>query len=270
MSLKKLIYCLITSLGLFAMLSGKSDSKALGDTLSMPIEQTNAFIRQSAMPELGKGRLARILTRYYNDGLGGAEQWDQISSLKLNGTLKLEEGVFELNTYQKKPDLIKMMIRGNRSHQVLVYDGTNAWKKTTGNKTEVEPMKESEARRFKHTSFFGGHLLYPYARGKEIEYVDTVPTEGYICHQIRVTLDSGYRVDYFIDIRTYLQRKAVHIDLRSGIVNSILFKSYVRELGMPIAKEVENFENEEWVSSLTLHDYKVNSGVMPWMFKMNY
>ena len=85
-----------------------------------------------------------------------------------------------------------------------------------------------------------------------------------------MTLDSGYQVDYFIDIRTYLQRKAVHIDLRSGIVNSILFKSYVRELGMPIAKEVENFENEEWVSSLTLHDYKVNSGVMPWMFKMNY
>ena len=94
MTFKRSIFHPITSLGLFATFSGGSDSKALGDTLSMPIEQTNAFIRQSAMPELGKGRLARILTRYYNDGLGGAEQWDQISSLKLNGTLKLEEGVF--------------------------------------------------------------------------------------------------------------------------------------------------------------------------------
>ena len=97
-----------------------------------------------------------------------------------------------------------------------------------------------------------------------------MPTEGYICHQIRVTLDSGYQVDYFIDVRTYLQRKAVHLDLRSGLVNSIVYKNYVRELGMPIAKEVESFENGEWVSSLTLNNFKVNSGVMPWMFKINH
>ena len=135
MTLKRSIFCLITLLGLFATLSGESDSKALGDTLTMPTEQTNVIIQQSSMPDLGKGRLARILTRYYNDGLGGAEQWDQISSLKIDGTLKLEEGVLELNAYQKKPDLIKMMIRDNLSHQVLVYDGTNAWKKITGSKT---------------------------------------------------------------------------------------------------------------------------------------
>ena len=164
MTLKRSIFCLITSLGLFATLSGESDSKALGDTLSMPTEQTNAIIQHSPMPDLGKGRLARILTSYHNDGLGGAEQWDQISSLKLNGALKLEEGVFELNTYQKKPDLIKMMIRDNRSHQVLAYDGTDARKKIAGNKTERASMKESVARRFKHRAPLGSHLPCPYAR----------------------------------------------------------------------------------------------------------
>ena len=259
----------MTLFGLFATLSGEGDSKALGDTLTVPTEQINS-IMQSPMPDLGKGRLARILTRYYNDGLGGAEQWNQIASLKLKGKLKLKEGVYELNIYQKKPDLIKMIIRDNWSHQELVHDGTNAWKKINGSKIEPEPMKESEARRFKHSSLLGSHLLYPYVRGKEIEYLDTVPTEGYICHQIRVTLVSGYQVDYFIDIRTYLLRKAVHLDLHSGLVNSIVFKNYVRELGMPIAKEVESFENGEWVSSLTLNSSKVNSGVMPWMFKMNH
>ena len=91
-------------------------------------------------------------------------------------------------------------------------------------------MAESEARRFKHSSLLGSHLLYPYARGKEIEYVDTVPTEGYICHQIRVTLDSGYQVDYFIDVRTYLQRKAVHLDLRSGLVVA----SYIRIMSVSL------------------------------------
>ena len=269
MRFKRSIYCLITSLGLCATLTSESELKAMGDTLSMPTEQIN-YIMQSPMPDVGKGRLARILTRYYNDCLGGAEQWDQISSLKLNGTLKLKEGAYELIIYQKKPDLIKMIIRDNWSHQELAHDGTNAWKKINGSKIEPELMKESEARRFKHSSLLGSHLLYPYARGKEIEYLDTVPTEGYICHQIRVTLDSGYQVDYFIDIRTYLQRKAVHLDLRSGLVNSIVFKNYIREFGMPIAKEIESFENGEWVSSLTLNGFKVNLGVMPWMFKMNH
>ena len=54
------------------------------------------------------------------------------------------------------------------------YD-TNAWKKINGSKIEPEPMKESEARRFKHSSLLGSHLLYPYVR-EEIEYLDTVPT----------------------------------------------------------------------------------------------
>jgi hypothetical protein len=81
------------------------------------------------MPELGEGRLAKILTRYYIKGLGGAEKWDQISSLKVSGRLKMEGGEFEVNAYQKKPDFMKMTIRGNRSDFVLAFDGTTAWQK---------------------------------------------------------------------------------------------------------------------------------------------
>ena len=78
MSITRSATCLLCSLGLLTTLSGESDSISLGDTLSMPADQINTVMRQSAMPDLGKGRLARILTRYYNEGLGGAENWDQI------------------------------------------------------------------------------------------------------------------------------------------------------------------------------------------------
>ena len=94
---------LLCSLGFFVTLLGESDSISLGNTLSMPTDQINTIMRQSAMPDLGEGRLSRILTRYYNESLGGAEKWDEISSLQVSGTIALATGEFELTVYQKKP-----------------------------------------------------------------------------------------------------------------------------------------------------------------------
>ena len=81
-------------------------------------------------------------------------------------------------------------------------------------------------------------------------------------------LSNEYQVDYFIDIRIYQMLKSVHTDLRSGLVSEVVYKDYVRGSGMLIAKQIDNYENGEWVSSLTTNDFKVNSGLMPWMFEM--
>tara|TARA_E500000178_G_scaffold192611_1_gene190596 strand:+ start:468 stop:1280 length:813 start_codon:yes stop_codon:yes gene_type:complete len=259
---------LLCSLGFFVTLLGESDSISLGNTLSMPTDQINTIMRQSAMPDLGEGRLSRILTRYYNESLGGAEKWDEISSLQVSGIIALATGEFELTVYQKKPDRFRMRVRHNQRDLEMGFDGVTAWQRMPGRDTEPELMGEAEARRFIHGAQFGSFLLYPYANGKEIQYVDSVPIEGNLCHLIRVTLSSEYQVDYFIDIRKYQLLKSVHTDFRSGLVSSVFYKDYVRESGMLIAKQIENFENGEWVSSLTTNDLKVNSGLMPWMFEM--
>lgn len=268
MSFNRQILYLVGALFMCHMLSGADDRDAGGETLQMPEGQMTNLLRQTPMPDLGQGRLAKILTRYYGEGLGGAENWNQISSLKVAGTLKLESGEYELNAYQKKPNLIKMTIRGNQRDLVLAYDGETAWQQLPGRDTQPEVMGADEARRFVHSAHFGNHLLYPFGAGKKIEYIDTVPAEGNICHQIRVTLDTDYQVDYFIDIRSYLEIRVVNTDLRNQSTSSVVYKDYIREYGMPIAKQVESFENGEWVSSLKLDEVKVNSGVIPWMFKM--
>lgn len=251
-----------------AIALGAEPVEATGDTLERPADQVTGLLRRTPMPDLGKGRLAKIMTRYYREGLGGAENWDKISSLKVSGTLKLKDGEFELNAYQKKPDQIKMILRGNQRDLVLGYDGKTAWQKLPGRDSKPQPMPEEEARRFIHSAHFGNHLLYPYAADKTIQYIDTVPVEGAICHQIRVTLDTGYQVDYFIDIRSYLEIKVINTDLRNDKTNTIVYNDYIREFGMPIAKQVESYENGEWASTLTLDKVQINSGVMPWMFKM--
>lgn len=261
-----LIFSLI--LGSCLSVFGEAPAAPSSERLELPADEITVILRQTPMPDLGQGRLAKILSRYYQEGLGGAENWAKISSLKVSGTLKLDEEEFEVNAYQKKPDLIKMTIRGNQRDLVLAHDGTTAWQRLPGRDTKAGPMPDEEARRFTHSAHFGNHLLYPFAEGKEVEYVDTVPVEGTICHQIRVTLSTDYQVDYFIDIRTYLEVKVLNTDLRDATTKSVVFRDYIREFGMPVAKQIESYENGGWVSSLILNEVQVNSGVMPWMFKM--
>lgn len=258
----------IYSLLVFLFCSGLFASEE-GKVLNIAPDKLNVNLRNTAMPELGETRIEKILKRYYEQGLGGAENWEKVVSLNLIGKMETEGGELALNAYQKKPDQVKMTLapESGQGSLTLAYDGEVAWKQT-GRQGQPERMTEAEARRFIHSARFGNYLLYPYAEGKRIRLIDTVPVEGAICHQIRVNLDSEYQVDYYIDIRSYLEVKVVNTDLRSGSENSIIYMDYSRESGMPVAKKVKNMENGEWVSTLLVEEVKVNSGVMPWMFHM--
>lgn len=251
----------LSLVGLFAQ------PAAAGDLLPRPGTLTSA-LREVAMPELGESRTGKLLSRYYSEGLGGPERWAQLESLKMKGTMELDTGRFELRAYQKKPNLMKLALHHTENQTTigLGYDGSVAWEDPPGQ--EARPMDAESARRFSHSAIFGSYLLFPYAEGKTIEFIDTVPVEGAICHHFRVTLESEFQIDYFLDIRTFLEVKVVNTDLRTGATNYILYKDYERESGWPIAKVVESYESGEWVSTLRLEDVRFNTGVMPWMFQM--
>jgi len=254
-------------LGLALLISSFSAKVEPATTLEATREEQAATLRQTAMPEMGVDRLGAILTRYYNEGFGGADNWEKIVSLCISGRLTVEAGEFEFNSFQKKPYYIKMTIHGPRGAWQAGYDGNVAWQAQAPATTGLE-MDAAQARRFIHSAYFGNHLVYPYALGKQIEYLDTVPVDGVICHQIRVTLETGFQVDYFVDIRTYLECKTIMTDLRTGEVSVTLLKNYFRESGIPVARKMVRSENGVWVSTFELDKIAVNSGVMPWMFKM--
>jgi hypothetical protein len=233
-------------------------------------DQMNTVVRQTAMPELDDTRLGKILERYYSQGLGGSENWSKIESVRSFGTLRLKDNLHELAAYQKKPSFMKMVIRGvnGRGELTLGYNGARAWKLYPKLKGKGVEMEAAEARLFIHTAGFGNHLLYPYQAGKSVAYVDTVPLEGNICHQVRVTLETDFQVDYFIDIRTFLELKVVSLDLQTQATNTIIYRDHIRVSGIPISRTVISYDDGEWSSELTIKEVKVNSGVMPWMFEM--
>ena len=240
------------------------------NVLSLPAGEMSASVQKAPMPELGESRIGQILNRYYRKGLGGPENWGKILSLKLSGTLKTQQGALQLKVFRKKPEFIKTILFDDsaQTSRIRGYDGKLAWQQKAGADTP-EVMAGAEARRFIHRAPFGSYLLYPFAEGKRIRLIDTVPVEGKICHQVRVELDTGYRVDYFIDIRSYLEIQVVHSDQLNSTLSSVIYKDYARASGIPVAKKVKRFEQGEWVSTLKIHEVKVNSGMMPWMFHMS-
>ena len=239
------------------------------ETLKPLGEQSELILRQTAMPVLDETHLGRILTRHYNQGLGGPESWRKIESSRVTGSLNVDGRELEMAAYQKKPNLIKIILVSENGSLMLGYDGEQAWRHLPNTKDEsAAPMAVEEARRFIHVALFGNYLLYPYRLGKTNSFIDTVPVNGNICHQIRVTLETDFQIDYYIDIRTYLETKVVHFDVKNKTTKSTVFSDYRWEAGMPVAQKVVSYENGELVSRLDIEEVQINTGVMPWMFKI--
>lgn len=240
---------------------------AAAELLPQPAQLTSS-LRQTAMPELGDSKVEKILSRYYNDGLGGAENWAKLESVKLVGEVSNGGEVFELTAYLKKPNLIKLSIRRPENQLILVrcYDGATAWRELPEQAAELMP--EDKARYFGHSAVFGSYLLFPYEEGKTIEFIETVPVEGEICHHLRVTLDTGYQVHYYLDIRSFLEVKVTNTDLHNDTSNSNIYREHSHESGWPVVTHSESYENGESVGTLRIEKISVNAGVMPWMFEM--
>ena len=244
------------------------DGRETTEYLGPPPDGLTRAVRETAMPRLENSHIGKILRRYYEEGLGGAASWKQVESLRVRGTMKIGSNKFDFMALQKKPHYLKIRIHNRQRDLLLGYDGETAWQMERWKGESAKPMPDEKARRFRHSARFGNHLLYPYAEGKRIEYVDTVPVDGAICHKLRVELPTGYEVHYFIDVRSYLEVRVQHRDHRTGETFGMKYADYVRKGGMPVAKEVESFEAGEWTSTLTLSEIKMNTGLMPWMFHM--
>ena len=241
-----------------------------GEVLKLPEGQMlSESIRTQAMPDTGESRIGKILKRFYEKGLGGSENWASIISMRSSGTITLETGeTIAMEAYQRKPDRTKIILRGKGFGSVILsYDGKLAWKQPPGTAPST-PMDAEESRRFIHSSQFGNYLLYPFAEGKKIEYIETIPIDQTVCHKVRVHLDTGYQVDYYIDVSNYHELRVDNLDLQSGLLNSVRYYDYAVVSGMPMAMRVENLELGKLLSVLELSDFKVNIGIMPWMFEM--
>ena len=223
--------------------------------------------REVAMPELGNSNLENILSRYYKLGLGGTEAWERISSMRLKGNLLIGSESYKLLCYQRKPDLLKMILKGDDVEIEIGYDGKEVWRYLRNIDLPASEMSPDEARRFIHSSVFGNYLIYPFREGKTIDYLGTVRENGTVCHHIRVNLPNEYQVEYYIDIRNHLDTKIINFDNKSGQVTTTICEDFRKVNGFPVAFKVTTTLEDGVVSVLDLDEIDFNIGLTDWIFQ---
>ena len=219
------------------------------------------------MPDMKNSTLEKLLTRYYESGLGGIDVWNEIQSMRMEGSLFLGDNEFDMLCYQRKPNRFKLMLSSSSEKFTLSYDGQDAWQSLSRSDSLPMDMSPKDARRFIHSAVFGNYLLYPYRTGKRIEYLGTTREMDTICHRVRVALDSGFMVDYYIDVRTFLDKKIVNYDERTGTSSTLICEDF-RVIGsFPVAHKVTSISDDGTKTLLLLEQVKFNIGLTDWIFE---
>ncbi len=229
----------------------------------------DVWLRANAM-ETVEGRLGRVLSRYYEGGLGGADVYERVESFRFEGVYRTEAGEFPIRVFKKKPNLIKISITlPGQNSWTMGYNGKVAWQQRPDvNEGSPEKMDAAQRDRFLVDSVFISHLLYPKLPWKEIELVDTVPLDGRVCHKIAVQLPGNYVVTYFVDVRSNKKYSVVTTDKSTGRVTTSKLEDFVSVGGMPINRRAINIEDGEVTSTIEIDRIETNVGLATWIFDM--
>ena len=212
--------------------------------------------------------LVTVLSGYYRNSFTSQKHWEQVESIRFDGTLELPNGPLRFTAFKKKPDYCKIVIFApNGGRIVMAYDGQDAWQFNTlqpdAQPTDLDPL---EALNFIRDATTGGHLLYPLIPGKQIELVGAASLNGRRHYELLVTLPDGQPIRSLLDMTTYAEAQQTTVNHVSG-QTEVTTHSDFREVDgvrFPFVSTL-TVEGEQMHQS-RLDRVQVNLGVMPWMF----
>ena len=224
-------------------------------------------LRDTPMPKLGKSRLGQILTRFYEESMGGAETIDKLNSIKINSIYKTLGGEFDFEAISKKPNRLKVTATNDTGKMILAYNGSVGWSKKSNEASPRVVRDAHQLRRLSKDARFNSHLLYPFQKGKAYEYLGVLREADRICHLIRVHTQEQFVLDYYIDVETFLEVKLLQIDKLGHFEETELYYSdYKLVEGIPFAFRIETYIAGEWDSLFIAESVELNVGIFNWMF----
>ena len=133
----------------------------------------------------------------------------------------------------------------------------------------LDPI-DSKYRLIEQSAQFGNYLLYPFSSKKTMKYLGTERKAGSVCHWIRVELDTGFIIDYFVDAKTYKEVQVVLKDLLSPDNQSLIqYSNYKIVNDFSVAHKIRTEKFGEWASTLTINSVNTNVGSLHWMFDLS-
>jgi hypothetical protein len=253
----------------FASAASESSDPA---TTEQPSDLEADLIKAGEMNTEGLPSSVRsVLDQYYVASMGGEGNWKQVQSLRFKGELETAEGIiFDFSAFMKKPNLCKAVISSKsvRFRYTLAFNGEDAWQSTFDPSTgeQVSDMPEAEASNFKRDAWFGGQLLYPTLKGKEIEQGETYRKDGVPLVDLKVTTRLGAEITYTIALDGFIEVARSHFNQVNGEIEVSEYSDFREVDGLSIPfLTVLSIDGVD-IQTIRTTTVEVNCGVASWIF----
>jgi hypothetical protein len=224
----------------------------------------------SPMPKLKASKLGQILTRHYNQCLGGADYWETIKSIKISADLNTLNGIYQYESVTKKPNLYKISLSSKGQTSLIAFDGTSIKQKQISEEGILSPQIAIKFDRMINETELPRYLLYPLQAGKAYQYLGTVREFNTVCYKIRLFLDQNFAIDYFLDVESHLIVTIQVFDTLKEF-KPILIRYFDYQLidGIYFAHKIESYISQQWDSLLSINSIATNVGAAKWMFNLD-
>jgi hypothetical protein len=151
---------------------------------------------------------------------GGMEKIQALKTLRITSHVILPGGLTAGSGQEnKRPNLVRETFSLQGMTAIQAYDGTTGWQiQPFGGKKDPELMGEDDLRDLKLDADFDGPLVNYKEKGNTVEYMGHDIVDGDDALRLKVKLQDGDIIYYFLDPDTYLEiRKEVQEFIRGSV-----------------------------------------------------
>lgn len=225
-------------------------------------------ISQASAPTLNHPlELGEVLERYYR-ATGGYEKQLAIRSLRLKGMINREGETIPITMVKQVPGRQRTVLDYDNYSIILASDGQRMWQAIEGRPETAEWVEDGRDVAFLRDSQIASHLLRARENGSRVEMVGMTEVAGFDVYELKVTLQDGYELTYFLDANSFLERKiATQREIDGELVQHETTLSDYRKIdGITVAFRAVNRVGGTSESVLIIKEVDFDIGVLATVF----
>lgn len=245
-------------------------NKYIQELLPDGVEISQSLI-DTPMPSMNKkSNLGKILSRYYENCLGGQNNWNAVKSIKINAVYDSLDGMYEYKSVYKKPNFFKIIISNDETRSVIVSQGSSIQQKQISKEDFTNPELAFHSDRIIFENKLASFLLFPFLANQHFEYCGPVREFNKVLHKIRLFQETDFIIDYYIDIESHYL-STIKITEKSKKYSSLVFQysDFRKVNGVNFAHQIDSLIDGSWDSTLLVEEIKINVGAPDWIFTKN-
>lgn len=208
-----------------------------------------------------------VLSRYL-EAAGGRVNLKELNSVVVEGTLTVpDQSPIAIKVMKKRPDYVRQLMDFNDGRRVILgYNGEKAWQLSSDRRQEnFTYLDPEQAISFVREAGLENPLASSNFDKSLLSYKGVTEIEDLIeCHLISVSYPDGTVSDFYIDTRTFLERKSVKNEKNAdgSVSKTVSFPSEFQFFnGVLFAQRVVIQRDNGSSSILTIDKVRINPGV---------